>query len=1135
VTDAPAVLWLDAIGEDDRGRVGGKAFVLARLKQRGFPVPQGFVLTAAAPVEAAVEAMRRLPGPVAVRSSSTAEDTDEVSFAGQYRTVLNVLGTAALREAVVACRDSAKAADGYTRAMGAGFGRMAVLVQQMVAPRAAGVAFTHDPRDASKRLVEAHAGLGEALVSGVVTPDRYIVDRATGALHEGPAEGSLDPAGLRAVVDLLRRVEDALGGPQDVEWALGKDGPALLQARPITVETEERADPRLRRITRANVGEVLPDPVTPLTASTVVAFLEYGFRGVAAAAGLLPKRAAPFLVLHRRRLYMNLSLSVEVAGRLPGVTAADAERLILGGGAAGEAPPLPAGAIPGLLFVGVRLLRLAGRLPGRVEAAETAVRELPDREAIAGADPLALGLHLERFEQLGRELAWTHVASSGSCGFRLALLGGVVGRFAPGDPAERVNRLVAGLEGVASSAPAFALEALAEDAAHQPDWTRWIARALSRADDVAVDLADAPPALGGHLRSFLERFGHRALSEGELRATTWEDDPRPLLAALLTLAEGERNAEWSRRARAEIRGADEAALNARLGPLRRAVLRSALHGARSAVVERERTKSLTIALVHHGRRLVRAAARHLLACGQLVRPDDVFFLDLPELLRALRGVAPSRARVERRRRRQEREGALEAPRLVDLAGGDPPAESGGRGIGVSAGVGVGRARVIAPGQVPHLEPGEILVASVLDAAFGPLLASAAGAVAEIGGLLSHGAVVARELGVPCVVDVRDATRRFQTGQRLLVDGGLGTVTALPAAETTTALKPTGDEATPEGAMAGAPPAALAAEDGSRESVHALTAHPLARESVYLNVQDPRSGTVLVASVGHRPGGRGESLIALGTPEGQVLFGLDRARAEPSGGGLAVAGQEVLFGPFRFRATTRLSPHEPSSFPPGLLPLVLSPRTVDLSVDLTLEATTPLVDFCRGLPAETLAALGPLGAHHLEESGRWRGELRIDGRRIVFDGTGSRDHSWGQRSWDAADHWRLFTVRFGDDLAVHALAVSVRGRLIEGGFLWRGGRAERITRVQYVTDGGASALRSFELRVTTAAGVPLRLTGRVMRSITVPVDVEPRPGRHLRGRPYRLLLHENFTRYEALGRIGHGMAELTERPLPGALA
>src|SRR5207253_277950 len=109
----------------------------------------------------------------------------------------------------------------------------------------------------------------------------------------------------------------------------------------------------------------------------------------------------------------------------------------------------------------------------------------------------------------------------------------------------------------------------------------------------------------------------------------------------------------------------------------------------------------------------------------------------------------------------------------------PPAEGELLGLGVSAGVGLGPARVVGPGQAVRLEPGEVLVAPVLDAALGPLLASAAGAVAEIGGLLSHGAVVARELGVPCVVDVRDATRRIRTGQPVTVDGSAGLVHPWP--------------------------------------------------------------------------------------------------------------------------------------------------------------------------------------------------------------------------------------------------------------------------------------------------------------------------------------------------------------------
>jgi pyruvate,water dikinase len=1138
VSDEPAVLWLDAIAETDRPRVGAKAFVLARLRQQGFPVPDGFVLPAATPVGAAAAAYARLGGAVAVRSSSTAEDTADASFAGQYRTVLGVVGEDALREAVRLCRESAGAATAYAQALGAAAGSMAVLVQRMAAPQAAGVVFTEDPRDPTALLVEAHPGLGEAVVSGSKTPDRYVLDRTSGAFRDDgrPGAGCLDEPGLRAVVSLARRVEAILGAPQDVEWALESEGPVLLQARPITVEADEQARPErhLRRLTRANVGEVLPDPVTPLTWSTVGTFLEHGFRGVAEEAGLVPAGTGPFLVLYRRRLYMNLSLCVDVARRLPGVTAADAERLILGGGASGAPPPLTAlpliFALPRLARVGLRLLGLARRLPARVLEAEAAVRGLPGREVLEHAGPESLARYLDAFAQRGGELAFTHVGASGSCGFRLALLGALLGRLAPGDIEGRVNRLVTGLPDVASTAPTFALEALAEDVGRHEGWASWLKRAAGRPSAVGV-LADAPPVLAARLRGFLDRFGHRAVSEGELAAPAWEDDPRPVLAALAALAEGERAAEWSRSARAEVRRADEEALLARLGPIRRALLRSAIHGAQDAVRERERTKSLTVALVHHGRRLARASARHLAAAGALASVDDVFFLELDELRRALRGQPPGRALVERRRRRHQREGALPAPREVDLSGAEARPESGGRGIGVSAGVAIGPARVLLPGDPLRLEPGEVLVTPVLDAAFGPILATAAGAVAEIGGLLSHGAVVARELGVPCVVDVRGATRRFRTGDRLVVDGSAGTVEVEAGSGAVEGAAAVSAGATGPGAERTASPALLDAEDTSRESLHALERHPQARESVYLNVQDPATGLVLVASAGVRPGGRGESLLAIGDCTTGVLFGLDRAPAQADADGFAVAGQRVTWHPFRFRAQARLARHEAAGFPGPVLGLLLEPRTVEIEIDLTLEPTTPAVDYCRGLPVDTLTTLAPLGAHHLEQSGAWRGVVAIDGRSVAVDGTGSRDHSWGRRSWEAADHWRLFSVRFGPDLAVHALAVSACGRLVEGGFVWRGGRAERITRVQYVTEREGPAVRAFDLRVTTAAGPPLRLRGTVVRTIVVPVDVERRPGRHLLGRPYRLVLHENFTRYEAAGRVGHGMAELTERPLP----
>jgi pyruvate,water dikinase len=1113
------LLWLDEIGEADRPAVGAKAFTLARLRREGFPVPDGFVVTAEGrpPADAIRAAWARLGAPAAVRSSSTAEDSRDASFAGQHRTVLDVRTAEQLEEALALCLRSAAAATPYAGAMGAAPGLMAVLVQRLVEPRVAGVAFTRHPADPSRLLVEAHRGRGEALVSGAVTPERYVVDRDTGSLHDGPGDASLDGAALAAVVALASRIEAVLGAPQDVEWALGADGMALLQSRPITVEDEDVPDPRIRRLTRANVGEVLPDPVTPLTWTTVGSFLEHAFREVAARAGLLlPGDSLPFLVLHRRRLYLNLDACLEVAARVPGLAAADAERLLLGGGARGHASlPLTVSSVARFARVAWCLLRLRARLPLEIVDAERRVRSLTPRTEIERADRSRLRSLLLRFMEVGRAVAVTHVATSGASGLRLALLARVLSRR-PGDPVDRVNRLVGALDDVESAAPALALAALAGQARGEPQWLEWLRRARRGGP---ATTSDAPPALRRALGVFLESFGHRAFSEGELSAPAWEDDPGPILDALRTLASASHPPGLSRRAAAALREADEEALLSRLGPLRRALARRVLAGARAGVRQREHTKSLAVALVRHGRLLARAGGRLLAATGALPREEDVFFLRWGELLRALEDGRPVAAPLLRRRRkRHEGEGALPAPREVDLAGKDVRAGEDGpglRGIGVSPGVGLGPARVLRPGEVPRLEPGEVLVTPVLDAGFAPLLVSAAGAVAEIGGLLSHGAVVARELGVPCVVDVRDATRRIGPGARVLVDGRRGEVRLLA-----TEAQGTGATVTP----------LLEWEDPGSERLFPLEPHPLARESVYFNVHDPAAGLVIVAALGVRRRGRGESLLALGLPDGRALFGLDLAPAATGGSGLAVAGARTAWNPARLQVETRLACFEEGALPPGPLPLLLAPRTVPVSIDLAFVPTTPPIDFGRQLSEAEREALRPLGSYHVEQSGAWRGEVVVDGRRIALAGTGSRDHSRGRRDWEAADHWRLFTARLGDDLAVHALAVSVRGTLVEGGFLWREGRAERITRVLHAAVREGGRVRSLDLEVATAAGPALRLSGRVERTITVPVRVERRPGRHLAGRPYRLLLHENFTRYEGGGRVGHGIAEITERPL-----
>jgi phosphohistidine swiveling domain-containing protein len=1116
------VLWLDEIEDEDHERVGAKAMSLARLRRAGLPVPEGFVLTASAEaltgerLQALADASDRLPHAVAVRSSSTAEDLATASFAGQYLTLLDLRGGAAIADAARRCLESSGDAVAYARSVGASdFGAMAVLVQRFVEPVVAGVVFTRDPRHADRMLVESHAGRGEALVSGRVTPDRYVLRRSDLSLLEGPGAGSLDGTTLAAVAELARRVEAICGSPQDVEWAVGEPGLVLLQARPISVENESPLDVRVRRLTRANVGEVLPGPLTPLTEATLVECLEHAFHEVTRRAGVRPDDASRFLVLYRRRLYLNLDLCIEVAARLPGVSPADAERLILGGGATRGSPGFGGRHGLGTLAVVARLLRLAAWLPPAVRESERAIDALPGALEIEAGGPAALARWLRDALAAGRRIATTHIAVSGSSAARLAVLGRVIDDGSP-HVAARLNRLVAGLDGVESAGPALELEALALQARRTPEWAAWLAQPASAAAAMLAG-GQAPPALAAELAAFRIRYGHRAVDEGELSASAWEDDAVPLVTALQGLSRAVRSADFARRARAELRALDEEALVARAGPLRAVLLRWALRGAQQGVRQREATKSLAVSLARHLRRLARSAGRWLVQEEAIADAEDVFFMTSEELRQALAdGHAPIAA-IARRRRRQEREAGLPAPRELDLADPDAAWQDGRpplAGVGVSAGVGAGRARILVAGTEARVEPGEVIVTSVLDAGLGPLLAGAGGAVAEIGGLLSHGAVVARELGVPCVVDVRDATRLIRPGDHVLVDGDRGHVRIVSESETARAA--VGD-------------ADVRPADVADEAFHPLAADRRARESVYLNVQDPSTGLALVASLGVRHGGRGEAVVALALPDGRLLFGLELGPARFGPGSVTVGRMRYDWHGPSLRFDGALAPHEIADFPPGPIPLLLAPRTARVRLELSCRPTTPAVDFCDGLPDETLTALRAVGSHHVEQSGVWKGSLDLEGRSRPVVGTGSRDHSWGLRDWNEVDHWRLFTVRLGDDFAVHALALGVRGARVEGGFLWRDGRLARVTRVEHVTERDAHGrVRAVQVELGTRDGGVLRLHGIPQRVIRVPLQLDRRPLRHLLGRPYGLALQEHYTLWEANGRRGHGMAEYAGR-------
>ena len=470
------------------------------------------------------------------------------------------------------------------------------------------------------------------------------------------------------------------------------------------------------------------------------------------------------------------------------------------------------------------------------------------------------------------------------------------------------------------------------------------------------------------LSSFLARFGHRGISEGELPRGPGRTTPPPssrpsppsrAVTGIARAAAAERRRGG--RGGAPVRGRAVGRRTPAAAPSPRP--RTACGGASS-------TKSLAVRFIAArapawpGRR-----ARHWPRTGASTRGDDVFFLTLAELRAAGggttvparrrsraggAGVTRARARPRPARGRSRRGAAARAPSSHGALAG----------IAVSAGIGVGPARVLRSGEPPAIAAGEVLVAPVLDAAYGPLLASAAGAVAEMGGLLSHGAVVARELGVPCVVDVRDATRRIRPGQTVRVDGGTGLV-----GDPRFAAPP------PPRAQSGRSPLPIPAD----ESFHPLEDHPARARERVLQRAGPRGGAG-AGRLGRRAAaaGAGRRSWPCRCGRASALRGRPRGRARPASRAGGERSRGRVLARSGSRSDGRLAAHR-GPFPPGPVPLLLTPREVAVRLDLRFSPTTPAIDFCDGLPDDVREALRPLGAHHVEQSGAWTGTVDVDGR------------------------------------------------------------------------------------------------------------------------------------------------------------
>ncbi|MET8148540.1 PEP/pyruvate-binding domain-containing protein [Actinoplanes sp. NPDC049668] len=784
--------------------VGGKAAGLAELIRQGEQVPPGFCVTTEAyrigvlPEAGILDAYARLgAGPVAVRSSATAEDLPDASFAGQHDTVLGVTGADELLAAVAKCWESLHSARAvaYRDAHGIEHDavRMAVVVQRMVDAGTAGVLFTANPLTGSRAemMVDAAPGPGTLVVEGAAGVDHYVLGAG-----EPDAGGCVPPGRLAELRAVGERLQDRAGSPQDVEWAIDADGTLwLLQSRPITTlfplpPASGKPQPRVY----FEFGHVqgMLQPVTPMGMST----LKVQVAGMLAALGVRAE-----IVDIGGRLYGDLTdLARRPASRkrLVRLMAVDfgpraqaamehvlADPRFAPGGEAGPSGPGAAPsprtavrAVSGIVrslarpdaararaFRAVERLRLGSAAPGELRGAADRLAFVQERGAGDGAD----------------DITWPIVAGMIAAALPERLLRGIAGP-------DEIHIVMGGMPHNVTIEMDLALWRLAGRAGEH----RELLLGTPPEDLATRYRAGTLPEIG--LAAFLEAYGHRGVAEVDLGVPRWDEDPTPVLAMIanclrVTDPDQAPDRRFERAAATAEAALDDLVARARRRrPVRGRIAGFLLRRARALAGLREAGKFAGLYPLREMRRQLLLVGAELAAAGRLERPDDIMFVTLDEAHDAVHAGADLRETVADRRAVHRRELRRRAVPVALLSDGTDveavlpaPADPDGalRGVGASAGRVTGPARVVHDPATARIEPGDILVAATTDPGWTPLFLTAAALVTETGAVMAHGPTVAREYGIPAVICVPGATWKITTGQLVTVDGAAGTVT--PAA------------------------------------------------------------------------------------------------------------------------------------------------------------------------------------------------------------------------------------------------------------------------------------------------------------------------------------------------------------------
>lgn len=751
----------------------------------------------------------------AVRSSATAEDLPTASFAGQQDTYLNIVGTAAVLRHISRCWASlfTERAVAYRRRNGIDDRtvHMAVVVQRMVLPHASGVLFTADPVTGNRKVatVDAGFGLGEALVSGLVNPDVFkvrdgdVVDRTIAtkerAVQALPAGGTRDMAidperqGQPALTDaqavrlvaLGRRIEAHFGRPQDIEWCLADGAFHIVQSRPITTlfPVPETGDQERHVYLSVGHQQMMTDPMKPLGLSV--------WRMTAMAP--MHEAGGRLFVDATRRLAEPASRAalLDVVGRGDPLirdaleTVLDRDDFVL------PRPDTGAGAPPPVRS-SAAIETDPAVVTGLIERSRASIAAL-ERDIRTKTGPALFDFLLEAFEEHKRVL--------GDPLNLRAVMAGMEATWWLNDQLQEwlgeknvADTLTLSAPDNVTSEMGLALLDVADVIRPYPDVVAFLRGVEDDGFlDELVKLTGGPEARDA-IEAYLDRYGMRCVGEIDITRPRWRERPATLVPVILdnvrnfTAGAAERRFEEGRQ-KAQHKEQDVLSRLRDLpdGDRKADETQWMIDRVRTFIGYREYPKYAIVSRYFVYKQALTAEAERLARAGVLAEKEDIFYLTFQELHDVVRSGRLDDRLVRRRRDAFRSYQALTPPRVLTSDGeavngayrrDDVPAGAL-TGLPVSTGTVEGRARVALDMAQADLEAGDILVTTFTDPSWSPLFVGIAGLVTEVGGLMTHGAVIAREYGLPAVVGVERATRLIRDGQRIRVHGTDGYVEILP--------------------------------------------------------------------------------------------------------------------------------------------------------------------------------------------------------------------------------------------------------------------------------------------------------------------------------------------------------------------